>query len=203
MIKGLCIETGEGKASFIFEGLEPLTGRYYSLEDVSCGSNAQNKLFHALITVFYDYMFDTNTFIIEDNGIIYDFSSDCVESFKDLLKARYGLKFSHINYVNDKFEIVKIPMKAPEGFEGDYDPYNQIPLEVLQDFNNGNSKRIKGVLVSWSDYSMPQRHKLITKVFGFMDLYGVDCWKYDDIKNGLIQLDEDRKAENRRGKNGN
>ena len=186
MIKGLCVESGEGEAKLIFESPTPLTGRYYYLEDVTGGSSNQNKLFHALLTVFWDYMFETNTFIIEDNGVIYDLSSDCVASLKDLLKARHGKGFERYKYVNNNNGISSV------------DKFEDLPMYALEDFNSGNTNRINGVLISWADYSMPQRYKLITKVFLFMDLFGVDSKKYATIKEDLIRLNDERKAENRK-----
>lgn len=208
MIKGLCIESGKGEAKLLFEGSIPLAGKYYYLEDITTGSKNQNNLFHALLQVFWNFMFETNTFIIEDNGVIYDLSSDCWESLKDLLKSKYGLKFSHIEYVNDKYQMKKVFIKQPKDWIPPkwytldyYEPWALIPDYAIEDFTNGNSERIKGVLISWADYSMPQRHKLITKVFLFMDLWGVESYKYEEIKNGLIELDNARKEENRRLKN--
>jgi len=205
MIKGLCIESGEDGAKFIFEGSIPLTGRYYYLEDLTTGSGKQNRLLHALLTVFWDFMFNTNTFIIEDNGVIYNLSSDCMENLKDLLKHKYGLGFSHIQYVDNRYRMKRLSMKMPKNWVkpelytlDHYDPWALVPDYVLEDFTNGNSERIKGVLISWIDYSMPQRHKLITKVFLLMDLFGVESHKYENIKTGLIELEEERKKEAKR-----
>ncbi len=187
-MKGLCVETGKGDARFTFEGATPLIGRYYTLEDGTYGSNQQNKLFHSLLKCFHDDMFNKNTFMIEDNGTIYNFSTPDVHALKDYLKYQYGKGFSHVNYVDKDNQIIKA------------NSFEECPTYVLEDFGRGNTKRVKGVLISWADYSMPQRQKLIDKVFKFMDIFGVDSGKYQEIKDGLIQIDDERKAQIKRDK---
>lgn len=179
MIKGLCVEQGGNGARFIFDGSTPLVGRNYFLEDLKLGSNKQNKLFHALRTVFFNYMFETNTFRIEDNSIIYDLRCNTVEGFKELLKAEHGqgrtFKFSDKNH-----KLVGV------------DNFEDIPDYVIEDFNNGNRDRINQKIYPWHKYTMPQRHKLIKRVFLLMDIFGVDSGKYSDIKKGLEDIEADR-----------
>lgn len=184
-MKGLCIESGNGTAKFNFDNQTPVAGRYYALEDIQHGSNRQNSLFHSLRTVFYNYMFETNTFMIEDNGIIYDLRCNSLDGFKELLKAMYG-QGRTFKYSDKDHQLIEV-----SNFE-------DIPGYVIDDFNNGNKKRINQKIYPWHKYSMPQRHKLITKVFFLMDLFGVDSHKYEDIKQGLIDIDNERKAVEKR-----
>lgn len=184
-IKGLCIESGGNSARFLFRGELPVCGRKYSFEDISSGTNAQNSLFHSLLQCWWDYMFKTNTFKISDQDIIYDFSCDSWQSLKEMLKLKHG-KGGRLKYVDNDYHMI------------DAKHWDDIPEYVIEDFNNGNHKRIQVIIYSWGEYSKPQRHQLITKVFYFMDLFGVTGKAYNSIKDGLIQIENERKEADRR-----
>lgn len=185
MIKGLCIESGDKSARFLFRSDLPKVGNSYSFEDISSGTNAQNSLFHSLLKCWWDYMFNTNTFEIEDNEIIFNFKCDSPESLKELLKAKHG-KGQRLKYVDNDYHML------------DAKTWDDIPDYVIEDFNKGNHKRIQSIIYPWGEYSRPQRHKLISKVFLFMDLFGVTSKDYERIKEGLIKIEQERKDEERR-----
>ncbi len=186
MLKGKCIECSDkGFATLLFNSNKPKVGSEYILEDLSEGTNAQNKLFHEILQQFYKWMLKTDTFIVNDNGIDYDLRCGEWEELKDLLKARYGRKWSHINYVNNDMEMISITKKKPKGWEGKYDPISLIPDYVWNDFNNGNKKRIKQVLYSWGDYNKDQRRQLLDITLLIMDKFGVDSKDYLELREEL------------------
>ncbi len=186
MLKGKCIDCSDkGFATIVFNKDKPKINTEYLLEDLSEGTNAQNKLFHEILKQFYWWMFKNDTFIIEDNDIVYNLTSADPDELKDIMKARYGRKWSNINYVNDKLEMVSIPKKKPKNWKGVYNPISLIPDYVWKDFNNGNKKRIKQVLISWGDYNKDQRRELLDITLLIMDKFGVDSNDYIELREEL------------------
>ena len=151
----------------------PVVGKSYLLEDATFGTGAQNRAFHSVLDAFWVWMHSTNTFVFEDAGIIYDLSTPDPIAFKDFLKYKYGEGFTHYQYVNDLFEMVKV------------EKLEEIPEYVIVNFNAGNKGRVKGVLKSWTAYSLRQRMKLITLLIHIITISGCDDKKVIEIIEGM------------------
>ena len=151
----------------------PVIGRYYTLEDAQTGTQAQNKAFHALLFAWYKWLEKTDSFVFQDGNKIYDLSSPDADSFRDLIKYRYGEGFDHLQYVDESFCMVKVKT------------YEEIPMYVLSDFNAGNRGRIKGALKSWTDYSLHQRKNCIDNVIRLIALSQCDDKKVQEILDGM------------------
>ena len=135
----------------------PQEGRYYLLEDAATGTGAQNRAFHSLLSAFWQWMFNNNNFQFQDGNVIYDLSTPDKKAFKDFFKYKYGQGFSHIEYVDDKYRMVKVK------------DMSEIPDYVIYDFNSGNKNRVKGVLKSWADYTKKQRQNCIDTLLKIID----------------------------------
>ena len=190
MIRVLCIESGAFDAKFRIQKGQVKAGETYYLEHFEEGSNNQLRLIHSLIRCFYQYMFDRDKFKIEEYDRIYDLSCPDHENLKEMLKYKYGRGFSHINYVDKDYQIVKVKSM------------DEIPTYVLDDFNHGdgNRMRIKGVIISLSDYSKKQRQDFIDNIFKLMDIYGVNSREYKDIRRGLEKIRKENEAKAKRAR---
>lgn len=169
MLKAKCIEcSNKGFATFYFEGKQPKPNEYYHLEEQAGKSLELNGLFHSVIPEFYYWMFNNDQFIFNDGGIELDFRCPNWHKLKDLLKQNYG-EGNIYKYVNDKYE-----MKGTKDF-------NKIPDYAIEDFNNGNTKRIQLVLKSWRDYKEDEASRLVDIIIKLMNKLGVDTPKYINI----------------------
>jgi hypothetical protein len=170
-IKGLCIESGEGIARFSFSDSMPLAGKTYILEDITEGTSPQNKTFHEILRIFYTWMLENDFFMLEDYGITYDLRCTGWKDLKKKLKRAFGRGFERIVYVNDKFQMIEAADET------------EVPMYVMEDLRtNGNTKRVKGDLWSWSDYGLIHRRNLIGTTLLLMDRFGVDTKKYQDMR---------------------
>jgi hypothetical protein len=176
MLKGKCINIKEKQATFLFDGKLPKVNDYYHIEHQEGKSLELNGLFHAIIPEFYYWMFNKDQFIFDDGGITLDFRAANWYKLKDLLKQNYG-EGNVYKYVNDKYEME------------DQKDFYSIPCYVVDDFNNGNTKRIKLVLKSWGKYTPNQASKLVDIIFKLMDKLGVNTPKYLQIKEYLDKKD--------------
>ncbi len=174
MLKGKCIECSDkGFATLLFEGLKPVIGGIYKLIDITKGTLAQNNTFHDLVELLYDFMLKTDTFIIEDNNVIYDLSCSDSKELKNIIKAKYGKSFEKIFYadiLNNKPVIIEC------------DCFELLPEHVKADFKEGNKARLKGKLFSWSDYTQSNRKTTISRLTYIMDRFGVDTHKYLELR---------------------
>ena len=179
MLKGKCLEcSNKGFATLIFEGLKPIIGRKYKLIDITDKTLEQNGTFHDLIDMFYDFMFKNDLFILKDDGMTYNFKCENPDNLKDIFKQRYGRGFKQIKYadiVDDKLVMIGVPC------------YNDVPIHVKADFENGNRHRIEGKLYSWSTYSISQSKQTISRLIMMMDKFGVDTQKYLDMRKDFDQ----------------
>ncbi len=176
MLKGKCKKISESEFIFTFLKDKPIEGRDYILEDLTEGTNAQNSLFHEILQQFYKWMLKTDTFIIEDDGIIYDLRCSDWYNLKDKLKAKYGKGFSKIKYadiINEKPKLCTA------------DSFNDLPMHVREDFKDGNRERVEGKLVSWADYSKNQRRQLLDITLLIMDKFCVDSNDYIELREEL------------------
>ncbi len=172
MLKAKCIECSDGKATFLFNAKQPKVGEYYHLEEQTGKSLELNGLFHALFPEFYYWMFNKDQFIFNDGGIELDFRCSDKWKLKDLLKQKYG-EGNYYQYADMNYSIVKEKS------------FSNIPIEVLDDFNAGNTDRIKLVLKSWGAYTENQASRLVDIIIKLMNKLGVDTPKYLDIVSYL------------------
>jgi hypothetical protein len=199
MIKAYCIESGGKNARFLIKKGSVVAGKEYTLDLFEEGTLRQTRLVRSLVSCFFTWMFNNDMFEAEEGNRVYNLSTPDIDSLYDYLKYKYGLGFYKLKYVSDRPEMVTVPMKQPKDWDssvnGEYDPWQQIPDYVIEDFNNGNKHRIEGVLISWVDYSKKQRQDFIDVVFKLMHIFKVDNAKFREIKAGLdkIQKDQDDK----------
>lgn len=171
MIKCLCVELGENDAKFKFSGSLPKIGRHYVLQDITEGTPAQNGTYHLILKLFYTFMLENDLFVIEDNNTPYDLRCSSWESLKDVLKRHYGRGFEVVKYVNSNYEMI------------DALDVSEVPEYVMQDLKiNGNTKRVLGLLYSWSDYDLQDRRSLIGITLLLMDRFGVDTEEYQELR---------------------
>ena len=169
MLKAKCIEcSNKGFATFLFEGKHPKVNEYYHLEEQTGKSLELNGLFHSIIPEFYYWMLKNDTFIFDDGGIELDFRCPSWQSLRELLKQRYGIG-NYVRFVNDKMEMEKC------------DVLEDVPLYALDDFNNGNTKRIMKIIRSWRDYKEDEASRLVDIIIKLMNKLGVDTPKYLNI----------------------
>jgi len=151
----------------------PEVGKHYTLEDAITGTAAQNRAFHSLLVAFWKWMFRVNRFQFTDGNVLYDLSTPDAEAFKDYFKYKYGQGFSHIQYVNNDNGMIKV------------DNMSEVPDYAVKDFNNGNLKRVKGVLKSWTKYTKKQRRDCIDTLKMIIGLSGCDDEKVHEILEGM------------------
>ena len=118
-------------------------------------------------------MLSINTFQHEIDGMYYDFRFPDYLVLKDVFKQRYGAGADHLEYVNDKNQMVNV--KTME----------EVPDYVIKDFNAGNKQRVKQVLKSWSKYTKKQRTNLIETTLDIMKAIGVNSKKFYEILKGM------------------
>lgn len=170
----LITEVNDSGGCFRCESTEGIKiGSKYEINNNDPGTNPQNNAFHALVWEFWKWMFRNNTFIFEDNGVIYDLSTPDPGSLKDFLKYRYGQGDDWVKYVGNEYSIVKVGS------------ISEVPLDVLKDFNSGNSGRIERHLKSWSDYKKPERMELISILLAIIHLSGCNSPKIEEIISGM------------------
>lgn len=182
MLKGLCVEIGDQMAKIKLFDCLLIVGRKYKLVDITNKTLEQNGTFHDLIDIFYDFMFKMDLFILEDDGIVYNLKCDSPDTLKDIFKQRYGRGFYEIKYadiVDDQIVMIGVPH------------YNDLPIHVKADFENGNRHRIEGKLYSWSTYSISQSKQTISRLIMVMDKFGVDTKKYLDMRKGFDKKELD------------
>lgn len=147
--------------TFRFEGEAPEAGHKYQLESLVDGTQAQNKLFHSLLMVYY------NSGLHSENGV--DF-----HTFKDLIKKRLGGGFEAFIYAEiiDGHPVIKHAKKKED-----------IPEEIRQDPHM--KEMILGKLKSWSSYSKKQRKSTIDNLISEMIQVGVNSRKFQEIMKGI------------------
>lgn len=173
-IKGSCIKCSGNTATLSFKGLTPVLHGIYKLIDITKGTLAQNNTFHDLVDILYNYMLSTNTYIIEDGGIIYDLSCSDPKQLKDIIKAKYGKSFEKVFYA-DIIDGKPVILEC--------DCYELLPMHVKEDFKDGNKARLKGKLFSWADYTQANRKTVISRLLYIMELFGVDTPDYRELRS--------------------
>ncbi len=174
-MRGLCTVAAGQEAQIMLSGSEfPEVGAYYYLtKEIPEGTDKQNKTLHPLLICFYNWMLRNDTYQFEENGIEYDFRCPDWKYLKEIFKMRYGAGADHYEYVNDKYQMVRIS------------DIKELPDYVMEDFKGGNTGRIKGIPKSWSKYNKKQRTQLIDNLLNIMRSVGVDSKKFSEIQEGL------------------
>ncbi|MDC7221572.1 MAG: hypothetical protein PQJ59_16680 [Spirochaetales bacterium] len=112
----------------------PEPGKVYELVEIDEASDKQRKLFEPLCRLYF-------------NSFCYPHEVKTWEDLRDDIKKRLGLGYSHLEYVDENYQIVTIPFKNWK---------ESIPEKVLLDFQGGNKYRLKGILRSTTTYSSNQ-----------------------------------------------
>jgi hypothetical protein len=146
----------------------PQEGKRYILYDADEHTWSQTKTVHALIGVWF-------------KSGLWDYDTIDYVRFRDFVKKDYGAGFSHYEYVTDSLGMERVKTLV------------EIPQEILDDFSNGNSRRIKAVLKSFTDYTKKECMAMIDNLINVMTERGVDTPKFRDIMRGL-EDEQNRKA---------
>ena len=145
----------------------PVLGRSYNLEDAACGTGAQNRLFHALLDIYYK----SGAWSYQGSG--YNQGATYGE-FRNMVKRKLGAGFEAFVYA----EIVK-----GKPVIKDAKTYADIPASVRAD--PALKQIVRGRLKSWIDYSKSERRRTIDLLFAEMDHVGVRSEKLEEIRAGL------------------
>jgi hypothetical protein len=140
----------------------PTVGRKYSLDDAECGTNAQNKLFHAILDIYYK----SGAWSYQGSGYKQGATYD---EFRNMIKRKLGAGFEAYVWVD--------PDESPP-FIHDAKTRGEIPKRIPVSL-------IRGRLKSWSLYTKTERRKTIDLLFSEMDQVGVRSTKLDEIRDGL------------------
>lgn len=140
---------------------EPEVGRSYLLEDATTGTNAQNRLFHALIGEYW-------------RSGAHSYDAKNYDDFRNCIKKKLGAGFEA--YVYAVIENGK-PIIKDAKTRGD------IPKEVREDPDL--KKLVRGRLKSWSDYTKKQRRETIDSVIAEMVQAGINSRRFEEIMEGI------------------
>lgn len=165
-----CIAQTGDQAVFLLPGrMKPVPGNFYNLEKYHEGSEAQNKVFHALIAEYY-------------NSGMHSYNAPSLEKFKKLIKRHHGMGFESVAYsyveavdVNGTIEY-KSRMEVVE-------KYNDIPEEIRNDPECGLMTR--GILKSWTEYTKQERTATINNLISEMKQAGINTPKFEEILKGI------------------
>lgn len=158
-MKILITETG-----YITESHEkPIVGRRYWLEDDEEYTQPMRNLWESLVDIAYK----SGTF---------DYDTIDKYRFREHIKKDYGEGFNRYKYVDDNFKMVEVKS------------LDEIPEYVLEDFNNGNSERILGVMKSTTAYTKKRFSKLIDNTINAMQEREIDTPKFRDIIETITKL---------------
>ena len=139
----------------------PEVGKSYYLEDSANKTKAQRSAWHALVSEWYSSgcwsFVDTTDF----------------NYFRDAVKKKYGEGFDRLEYSDNDHNLQRVKTRE------------EIPDEILIDFTENHTGRIKGVLKSFTRYTKKQVKNSIDKIIKAMDANGVDSKKYHEIIKGM------------------
>lgn len=162
-MKALCTGiTSTGEASLLFlSSPYPEANRYYTLEDATEGTNAQNKAFHALVQEYW-------------KSGLHSYDARGFGEFRDFIKRDLGAGF-------DQWFFATIENGKPRARKAR--KYDEIPAEIREDPDR--REMIFGRLKSWSNYTKKQRRETIDRLMAEMDQAGVNSRKYNEIREGM------------------
>jgi hypothetical protein len=140
----------------------PVVGVSYTLENAESGTGAQNRLFHAILDIYYRSGAWSYVGSGYKGGATYD-------EFRNMIKRKLGAKFEAYVWVD--------PNESPPVIH-DAKEQSEIPRHIPRSL-------IRGRLKSWADYSKKERRLTIDRLFVEMDQVGVRSAKLDEIREGL------------------
>ena len=134
----------------------PIPGKTYYLEDADAYTPPMRKLWESLVEIAYR------------SG---QFSVDTIDKyrFRNWVKLTYGEGFYRLRYVSDQKEMIEVKSA------------DDIPDNIVLDFEAGNKKRILGVLKSTTKYSKKQFRRMIDNTISAMIDRGIDTLEFRDI----------------------
>lgn len=156
-MRAICIDASAEQSIF---NIEAIVGRTYEIEDISKGSGAQNKAFHALLLEYH------KSGLHSYNGNF--------KIFKDEIKKYLGEGFE--SYVYATIQNSKPRIKKATNYE-------DIPEYIRKDPDLKDM--IMGRLKSWSDYTKKQRRETMDKLISEMRQSGVNSKKFEEIIGGM------------------
>ena len=160
-MKAICIGYVEGVYQFKFDGESPEVGHKYELESMVDGTQAQNKLFHSLVMVYY------NSGQHNDDKI--DFYT-----FRERIKKNLGCGFESYIYIEIVDDMPKIKHARK--------------IEDIPDYIRSDPQykdKTLGKLKSWSSYSKNQRKKTIDNLISEMLQVEVKSNEFQTILKGI------------------
>lgn len=150
---------------------QPEVGRKYNLEDASNGTDAQNRLFHSLLSEYY------NSGLWSYQGSGYR-KGATLHEFREIIKRKLGAGFEVIyyaDYVDGKAIICQCKT------------IDEIPEHVRAD--KDMRKCIQGRLLSWAKYTKTQRRKTVDNLISEMHQVGVNTPHFMEILEGISKND--------------
>ena len=145
----------------------PVLGQSYNLENASCGTGAQNRLFHAVLDIYYKsgaWSYQGSGY---NQGATYD-------EFRNMIKRKLGAGFEAFVYA--EIEKGKPVIK-------DAKTYADIPASVRAD--PALKQIVRGRLKSWIDYSKSERRDTMDRLIAEMIQVGVNTDKFSQILEGM------------------
>lgn len=134
----------------------PVKGETYYLENADDHTPPMRRLWESLVDIAYR------------SG---EFSADTLDRtrFRSFMKKNYGEGFDRLRYVDSEHRIQEAKS------------VDDIPDDVILDFNAGNTKRIMGVLKSTTRYTKRQFSRMIDCTINAMIERGIDTPRFRDI----------------------
>jgi hypothetical protein len=139
--------TADGE--YLAEDDSPVVGHRYTLEDATCGTSAQNKAFHSILTEYWK----SGLWSYQGSGYKQGATFD---EFRDMVKRNLGAGFESYIYATDK------GIKKAKTLE-------EIPTEYRSD-----KRFILGKLKSWSSYGKKERKQTIDNLIAECNQVGLN-----------------------------
>jgi len=150
--------TADGE--YLAENDSPVVGRRYTLEDATCGTQAQNKAFHSICQEYWK----SGLWSYQGSGYK---QGATFSEFRDMVKRNLGAGFESYIYATDQ------GIKKAKTLE-------EIPDEIRKD-----NRFILGKLKSWSDYGKKERKQTIDNLISECNQVGLNSKKYSEILDGM------------------
>lgn len=175
-MKAECIKVKGQAAMFrIIDTEMPVPLQFYEIKTFKKGSEGQRSAFHALISAFWTWMMDTNTYQFEDGGILYDFRNPNEYLFREQLKFQYGKGAKFYAYWESK-----------ESRCFYVDSIQDVPDEILLRWRNGEKWLITWKdTISMSEYSKDDYSSLITRFKAIIGASRCNDKKVNEILTGM------------------
>jgi hypothetical protein len=143
---------------------QPVIGQVYQLEDMTSGTEAQNKAFHALVGEYW-----------KSGCSSYDATD--FDEFRNCIKRALGAGFEAFIYV---------VIENGEPVIKDAKTMDMIPEAVRKDPRL--KQLVRGRLKSWSDYTKKERRETMDRLISEMHQAGVQSKKFQEILGGMDEL---------------